>query len=339
MHPGQGRRATRSASKGARRPSSTQARQGPRVRGRRVVMAFDEAARPTRSSARSTSAAARTTCSPSRRASNPRTSSSTPTSFRSPPGSRSTTATRRRSSRRRREIKKRCPRGPTVRRHLQPLLLLPRQRPRPRGDPLRVPLSRHPGRTRHGDRQRRPARGLRGHPEDLLELVEDIIFDRRPDGTERLVTFAEVGHGRRHEARGGPVLARRRRSRSGSRTPLVHGIVDFIEADTEEARLTADRPLDVIEGPLMDGMKIVGDLFGAGKMFLPQVVKSARAMKRAVAYLEPFMAGREGGGDQGGPGPAAAVPRARSSWPRSRATCTTSARTSSASCSAATTTT
>ena len=70
---------------------------------------------------------------------------------------------------------------------------------------------------------------------------------------------------------------------------LVHGIVDFIEADTEEARQLADRPLDVIEGPLMDGMKIVGDLFGSGKMFLPQVVKSARAMKRSVAYLEPFM--------------------------------------------------
>ena len=70
---------------------------------------------------------------------------------------------------------------------------------------------------------------------------------------------------------------------------LVHGIVDFIEADAEEARVKLGRPLDVIEGPLMDGMKTVGDLFGAGKMFLPQVVKSARAMKRAVAYLEPFM--------------------------------------------------
>jgi 5-methyltetrahydrofolate--homocysteine methyltransferase len=70
---------------------------------------------------------------------------------------------------------------------------------------------------------------------------------------------------------------------------LVHGIVDFIEADTEEARAQFAAPLDVIEGPLMDGMKIVGDLFGAGKMFLPQVVKSARAMKRAVAYLTPFM--------------------------------------------------
>src|SRR5205085_7639521 len=70
---------------------------------------------------------------------------------------------------------------------------------------------------------------------------------------------------------------------------LVHGVVDFIEADVEEARQKYARPLNIIEGPLMDGMKVVGDLFGAGKMFLPQVVKSARAMKRAVAYLQPFM--------------------------------------------------
>ena len=89
---------------------------------------------------------------------------------------------------------------------------------------------------------------------------------------------------------------------------LVHGIVDFIEEDTEEARQQYDRPLEVIEGPLMDGMKIVGDLFGAGKMFLPQVVKSARAMKQAVAYLEPFM--EEEKLTPGGDGPPR--PRARS---------------------------
>ena len=81
---------------------------------------------------------------------------------------------------------------------------------------------------------------------------------------------------------------------------LVHGIVDFIEEDTEEARQSAARPLDVIEGPLMDGMKIVGDLFGSGRMFLPQVVKSARAMKRAVAYLEPFMEEEQAGGSAQG---------------------------------------
>jgi 5-methyltetrahydrofolate--homocysteine methyltransferase len=125
-------------------------------------------------------------------------------------------------------------------------------------------------------------------PADLLELVEDVIFDRRDDATDRLVSFAEnvKGKGTQREVdltwREGTVEERLSHA-------LVHGIVDFIEADTEEARLTRKRPLEVIEGPLMDGMKIVGDLFGAGKMFLPQVVKSARVMKRSVAYLEPFM--------------------------------------------------
>jgi len=125
-------------------------------------------------------------------------------------------------------------------------------------------------------------------PADLLELVEDVIFDRRPDATDRLITFAETvkGSGTKREVdlswREAPVEKRLAHA-------LVHGIVDFIEADTEEARQLADHPLEVIEGPLMDGMKIVGDLFGSGKMFLPQVVKSARAMKRSVAYLEPYM--------------------------------------------------
>jgi 5-methyltetrahydrofolate--homocysteine methyltransferase len=126
-------------------------------------------------------------------------------------------------------------------------------------------------------------------PADLLEHVEDILFDRRPDATERMVTFADSvkGAGKKREVdltwREKPVEAR-------LAFALIHGVVDFIEVDTEEARLKFARPLEVIEGPLMDGMKVVGDLFGAGKMFLPQVVKSARAMKRAVAYLEPFMA-------------------------------------------------
>ncbi len=125
-------------------------------------------------------------------------------------------------------------------------------------------------------------------PGDLLEHVEDIIFNRRPDATERMVAFAEQvrGSATRRETdlkwREGSVDARLSYA-------LVHGNVDFIEADAEEARQQLGRPLLVIEGPLMDGMKVVGELFGAGKMFLPQVVKSARAMKRAVAYLEPFM--------------------------------------------------
>jgi 5-methyltetrahydrofolate--homocysteine methyltransferase len=137
---------------------------------------------------------------------------------------------------------------------------------------------------------------------ELLELVEDVIFDRRPEATERLVEYAGRvrGEATRREVdlswREAPVEKRLEHA-------LVHGIVDFIEEDTEEARQRADRPLDVIEGPLMSGMQVVGDLFGAGKMFLPQVVKSARAMKRAVVYLEPYMEAEQAAG--GGP------PRAR----------------------------
>ncbi|PSL56229.1 methionine synthase (B12-dependent) [Saccharothrix carnea] len=139
-------------------------------------------------------------------------------------------------------------------------------------------------------------------PKDLLELVEDVLFDRRPDATDRLVSFAEsvASKGTKRVVdlawREGPVAKRLEHA-------LVHGIVDFIIEDTEEARLEAKRPLDVIEGPLMDGMKVVGDLFGAGKMFLPQVVKSARVMKRAVAHLEPYMdAEKEASGSTRGNG-------------------------------------
>ena len=125
-------------------------------------------------------------------------------------------------------------------------------------------------------------------PKDLLELVEDVLLNRRLDATERLVEFAETvkSAGKvavKDEAwRNAPVEERLSHA-------LVKGIVDYIDADTEEARRKLPKPLDVIEGPLMSGMSIVGDLFGAGKMFLPQVVKSARVMKKAVAYLMPFM--------------------------------------------------
>jgi 5-methyltetrahydrofolate--homocysteine methyltransferase len=137
-------------------------------------------------------------------------------------------------------------------------------------------------------------------PADLLEHVEDVIFNRRADATERLVQFAET-------VKAGGALASEE-DLSWREAPveerlshaLVHGIDRFIEDDTEEARQRAERPLDVIEGPLMDGMSIVGDLFGAGKMFLPQVVKSARAMKKAVAYLEPFMEDEKVGGSMQG---------------------------------------
>jgi 5-methyltetrahydrofolate--homocysteine methyltransferase len=123
---------------------------------------------------------------------------------------------------------------------------------------------------------------------DLLEHVEDVVLNRRPDGTERMVEFAQTVTG---EATKREVDLSWRETTVEARLSyaLVHGIIDFIEDDTEEARQKYPRPLDVIEGPLMDGMKVVGDLFGSGQMFLPQVVKSARSMKKAVAYLEPFM--------------------------------------------------
>ena len=125
-------------------------------------------------------------------------------------------------------------------------------------------------------------------PKDLLELVEDVLLNRRPDATERLIKFADSVKKKdktetvEDEWRKGSVEERLSHA-------LVKGIVDFIEADTEEARQKYGRPISVIEGPLMAGMNVVGDLFGAGKMFLPQVVKSARVMKKSVAYLQPFM--------------------------------------------------
>ncbi len=126
-------------------------------------------------------------------------------------------------------------------------------------------------------------------PKDLLELVEDVLLNRRPDATERLTEFAEKvkqDGGRQLQKdlawREAPVQKRLEYA-------LVKGITDYIEEDTEEARQQYPVPLQVIEGPLMDGMNVVGDLFGSGKMFLPQVVKSARVMKKAVAYLTPFI--------------------------------------------------
>ncbi|MGD8311764.1 MAG: methionine synthase [Gammaproteobacteria bacterium] len=133
-------------------------------------------------------------------------------------------------------------------------------------------------------------------PAELRERVEDVILNRRPDATERLLEIAEDyrGDGKAVdktadlEWRSWPVNRRLEHA-------LVKGIADFIEADTEEARQAAEQPLHVIEGPLMDGMNVVGDLFGAGKMFLPQVVKSARVMKKAVAYLMPYMEAAKSG--------------------------------------------
>ena len=127
-------------------------------------------------------------------------------------------------------------------------------------------------------------------PDELRERVEDVILNRRPDATDRLLDVAEKYRGD-GKAKAQVVDTAWREQPVGKRLEhaLVRGITDFIIEDTEEARLAAERPLHVIEGPLMDGMNVVGDLFGAGKMFLPQVVKSARVMKAAVAHLMPFM--------------------------------------------------
>jgi 5-methyltetrahydrofolate--homocysteine methyltransferase len=138
-------------------------------------------------------------------------------------------------------------------------------------------------------------------PKDLLEHVEDVLLNRRPDAADRLTAFAETvkkqGKSETKQAdwRDGKSVEERLTH------ALVAGIVDFIDADVEEARQKYERPLQIIEGPLMDGMNVVGDLFGAGKMFLPQVVKSARVMKKAVAYLLPFMEAekaKSGGGQR-----------------------------------------
>ncbi|WP_263458371.1 methionine synthase [Brenneria tiliae] len=139
-------------------------------------------------------------------------------------------------------------------------------------------------------------------PAELRDAVEDVILNRRDDATERLLDLAEKYRGSKSddestkpqaEWRGWPVNKRLEYS-------LVKGITEFIEPDTEEARRQAQRPIEVIEGPLMDGMNVVGDLFGAGKMFLPQVVKSARVMKQAVAYLEPYIEASKAKGSTAG---------------------------------------
>ena len=205
------------------------------------------------------------------------------------------------SSRPRAGSRRTLPRRQGERRRQQHLVLVPRQQRRARGDALGVPVPRDPGRHGHGHRQRRPARGLRGDPEG-------------PAGAGR--GRAAQPPARRHRAAG---RVRGLREDSGARPSvedeawrqgtveerlrhaLVKGIADYIEADTEEARAKYGRPLAVIEGPLMDGMNVVGDLFGSGRMFLPQVVKSARVMKKAVAYLQPFMEAEKAGGRRSAP--------------------------------------
>ncbi|MEO5630246.1 MAG: methionine synthase [Thermomonas sp.] len=124
---------------------------------------------------------------------------------------------------------------------------------------------------------------------DLRERVEDVVLNRRSDGTERMLEIADRFKGKKGEKKVENLLWREAPVAQRLSHSLVHGIDQYVVEDTEEARLQSTRPLDVIEGPLMDGMNVVGDLFGAGKMFLPQVVKSARVMKKAVAHLLPYI--------------------------------------------------
>ena len=175
-------------------------------------------------------------------------------------------------------------------RRLQPLLLVPRQRDGAGGDALGLPLPRDRRGHGHGHRQCRRAAGLRRHRPGAARARRgrrpQPPRPTRPSGCSRPPSATRAAPSSKKEAdlawREWPVDKRLAHA-------LVAGITEFIEADTEEARQAAKRPLEVIEGPLMAGMNVVGDLFGAGKMFLPQVVKSARVMKQAVAYLMPFM--------------------------------------------------
>jgi len=135
-------------------------------------------------------------------------------------------------------------------------------------------------------------------PKELMEHVEDVLLDRKENATERLLEYAEQLVNSTKTRKKQDDSWRKEDLKSRINHALIKGIDAFIEIDTEEARLQANRPIEVIEGPLMDGMNVVGDLFGAGKMFLPQVVKSARVMKKAVAYLQPFIEAEKSVGSQ-----------------------------------------
>ena len=200
-----------------------------------------------------------------------------------------------------REIKRHCP-GAKVSGGVSNLSFSFRgnERGAPR-DALGVPVPRDRGRSRHGDRERGAARRLSGHPPDAARARRgrDLQPARRRDRAPRDVRG--LVHGRGRAARSRRIFrGARRPSRSGCRTRSSTGSTGSSSRTPRRPAQRAERPLDVIEGPLMDGMSIVGDLFGAGKMFLPQVVKSARAMKKAVAYLEPYMEEEKVGGSMQG---------------------------------------
>ena len=174
-------------------------------------------------------------------------------------------------------------------RRVEPELRVPHVATRARGDALGVPLSRDPGRARHGDRQRRPARGVRATRADAARGRRGSRAEPQPErdrahARDRRDVRRRDGEARKTSSRGAKLPLGGRLAHA-----LVNGITDFIDPDIAEALAIYPKPLDIIEGPLMDGMNVVGELFGSGKMFLPQVVKSARVMKKAVAILEPLM--------------------------------------------------
>ena len=212
--------------------------------------------------------------------------------------SRSTTSTRKAFIEALPRIKERCPGAKTSGGISNLCFSFRGNDARPRGDALGVPLPRDPRRPRHGHRQRRAARRLRGHRAGAARARRGRALQPRArrDRAARRIRRARAAA----RARGASSTCRgaTRRSRSGSSTRSCTASSTSSRRTPRRRGGSYPRPLDVIEGPLMDGMKVVGDLFGAGKMFLPQVVKSARAMKRAVAYLEPFMEDEKAGGDR-----------------------------------------
>ena len=189
------------------------------------------------------------------------------------------------------------------RRHQQSVVRLPRQRHRPRGDPRGVPVSRDQGRARHGHRQCRPVGRVSGHQAGSAGARRGRDLQSPAGRDRRLVTFADRVRASGTKRETDLVLARSDRRGAAVATRWSTASSTSSKSTPRKRAQKLGQPIHVIEGPLMDGMKVVGDLFGAGKMFLPQVVKSARAMKRAVAYLEPFM--KDAGAD------AAGAPRAR----------------------------
>ena len=322
---GQVRSSTRSASRRARTTSSTRRALIRRYGAGVVVMAFDEdGPGRDRSSARSRSASAYRILT-EEVGFDPTTSSSTPTSSRSPRASRSTTTTRSNFIEATRIIKERCPGSRRSAAASATCRFVPRQQRRPRGDALGVPLPRDRARAWTWASSTPASSWSTRTSRRTCSSTSRTCSRPAPRRDRAPVEFAETVKGQAARSARSTSWREGRTVESGSATRWSTAS-STSSRRTPRRRGRPRRPLDVIEGPLMDGMNVVGDLFGAGKMFLPQVVKSARVMKRRSPTSRPSWRPEGGGGGK----PSS---RARSCWRPSRATCTTSARTSSASCS------